>query len=135
MLLCLAIPAAAALLLPLVARADQRAPALFSAVESGDLSVVRQVLDRGADIEARNAEGLTPLMVAAKAGRAEVVRELLQRGAQVNARVGCYGITALTLAGTRDSDSEIAALLLQAGASREAPDERGRLRMIATELE
>lgn len=57
---------------------------LHLAAGAGHINVVRELLDRGADINARNNDKETPLHCAALYGRVEVVKELLQRGAEVN---------------------------------------------------
>jgi ankyrin repeat protein len=60
-------------------------PALLTeAAEAGHESIVRSLLDRGADVEG-SGTGLTPLVKAAKAGHESVVRLLLDRGADVEA--------------------------------------------------
>ena len=87
------------------------------------------------DLEARNAEGLTSLMVAVQTGHREMVRVLLQAGADVNARISFYGITALTLAKGSNSDPEIVKILIQEGASQDVRDDRARIPVIITELE
>ncbi len=58
---------------------------LFSAIEQGDLAGVNQIL--AADPEAgraRNAEGLTPIMVAAYWGRTEVLNRLVEVSGQLD---------------------------------------------------
>ena len=52
----------------------------------GDLSSVRGLLDSGADVDARDGDGMTALMFAAHGGHLAIVRELLLRGANVYAR-------------------------------------------------
>jgi len=44
------------------------------------------LLDSGANIEARNAEGDTPLLRAAAYGQTEIFQLLLERGAKMNVR-------------------------------------------------
>ena len=115
--------------------ADHNLMEFFAAVESGDFQVVSKILRSDVDIDARNADGLTPLMIAVEVGHVEIVRELLSKGADVNARIGFYGITALTLASRHGSDSEIFQLLIQAGARKDIHDDRSRIPVIVTELE
>ncbi|MFI2609173.1 ankyrin repeat domain-containing protein [Kitasatospora sp. NPDC018619] len=63
--------------------ADQ---ALLDAAHRGDPDAVRAALTAGADIEARDAEGRTPLLRAAFADRVAVARLLVGAGADVNAQ-------------------------------------------------
>jgi ankyrin repeat protein len=55
------------------------------AASEGRLTAVRYLLDEGADVNGRGADGTTPLSEAAFFGHAAVVKELLVRGADVNA--------------------------------------------------
>ncbi|MHC4777564.1 MAG: ankyrin repeat domain-containing protein [Planctomycetota bacterium] len=66
--------------------AKKLAEALFEAVDDGDLEETIKLLDGGADVDSRDAEKQTPLMVACEGGEVGLVRLLLERGADVNAR-------------------------------------------------
>lgn len=57
---------------------------LFLAAGEGKLDVVRYLLDEGADVNARENWGSTPLIEAAYSGHADVIKELLLRGADIN---------------------------------------------------
>ncbi|OJJ98125.1 hypothetical protein ASPACDRAFT_62375 [Aspergillus aculeatus ATCC 16872] len=59
---------------------------LIGAAEMGHLSVVRCLVDAGANLEARDTDDQTPLVHAAKNGRHEVLEFLLSRGADPNVR-------------------------------------------------
>ena len=61
------------------------APDLWQIAEIGRIEQLDQVLARGADVNACNDSGVTPLMVAAYHGRREMVRALIEHGADLNA--------------------------------------------------
>ena len=84
------------------------------ASQQGHLDVVRELLARGADVNARRNAGATALHHASWKGHAEVVRELLSRGAAVNARAS-NGRTPLINACDK-GQLAAATLLLDAGA-------------------
>jgi ankyrin repeat protein len=64
--------------------------------------VVRQLLYRGADVNAEAWFGLTPLHVAAQNDRFNVISELIARGAKVNAKYLEH--TPLDVAKSRDME-------------------------------
>jgi ankyrin repeat protein len=78
---------------------------LFLAAGQGRATVVRYLLDEGADVNAREKLGGTPLMEAAYAGYLEVIKELLFRGAEINA-IGNDG-TALDIAVSRNNAAAV----------------------------
>jgi len=59
--------------------------ALVNASFLGDLEVVLALLNVGADINAVNQNGNTPLLLAAQGNRLNIIRVLLDRGADINA--------------------------------------------------
>lgn len=60
---------------------------LFKAVTNGDISTVKALLDRGANVNAVEEKyGITPLHMAAYQGNMELVQLLLDRGANINAK-------------------------------------------------
>lgn len=61
-------------------------PAIMPASELGNVEQVRQLLELGADVNARFLEGFTPLHAAAASGQTNVVDLLLAKGANVNAQ-------------------------------------------------
>ncbi len=48
--------------------------ALHAAVRAGDLGAVRRLLAAGAEVNARDASGSTPLMSAARVGKLRILR-------------------------------------------------------------
>ena len=63
----------------------QNAPLLALFAHQGFEEMVALLMDFGADVNGRNADGITPLMFACQRGRSEVSRTLVQHGAVVNA--------------------------------------------------
>lgn len=59
--------------------------ALVSAARDQSPERIREMLDRGANVNCNDEEDVTPLMAAASAGRLDVIQLLLERGADVNA--------------------------------------------------
>jgi ankyrin repeat protein len=66
----------------------------------GDTTAVKLLLEHGADINAEDRSGKTPLMVAAARGRLGVLKVLLREGADVR-KVDIQGKTALRYAASR----------------------------------
>jgi ankyrin repeat protein len=79
-----------------------------------DGSAFRLLLEHGADINAQNQAGRTPLHRASFNGAVEVVRLLLEHGADVEVK-DKYGKTALQLA-AREGRDEVVKLLRERGA-------------------
>lgn len=111
-------------------------PALMWASEGGHIEIVRLLLDRGADVNAkRTKDGTTILMETAEEGHTDVVNLLLDRGAKVNVKRTKDGITALMEAADKchadivrlllDNDAEVNAKTTDDGttALMEAADE------------
>ena len=59
---------------------------LFKATAIGDLTQVRQLLDRGANVHAVDESGWTPLHQACSNGHRDIVGELLDRGASIHSK-------------------------------------------------
>ena len=86
----------------------------------GNTEVVRDLAERGADLEAFTRDRMNPLMLAANGGHVDTVRELIRHGANVNAR-GEQDSTPLMYA-AQNGDDAIVQVLLAAGAD---PNARG----------
>ena len=78
--------AAALFRLALPAVAADTQPDLLEAARKGKTPVVASLLAKGADLEMRDRNGRTPLMLAAQYGRTATVKLLLAKGATPDAR-------------------------------------------------
>jgi ankyrin repeat protein len=87
---------------------------LADAAEANDSAAVGKLLDRKADVNLVQADGMTALHWAAHHDNGELVKRLLAAGANVKA-ASRYGVTPLSLACT-NGNAEIVELLLAAGA-------------------
>jgi outer membrane protein assembly factor BamB len=96
------------------AKEDAR-EALWAAVRNADTKGAKALLDKGADVNAKNEIGITALWVAAGKGKPEVVQLLLGAGADVNARDGIWYETPLSMA-VAEGNAEVVTALLRAGA-------------------
>ncbi|XP_064002423.1 kinase D-interacting substrate of 220 kDa isoform X3 [Pogoniulus pusillus] len=57
---------------------------LLTYVEEGNVPALKALLEKCRDVDERNENGQTPLMLAAEQGNLEIVQELLKRGANCN---------------------------------------------------
>ncbi|OBT68808.1 hypothetical protein VE03_02103 [Pseudogymnoascus sp. 23342-1-I1] len=64
----------------------EKCTALHRAASGGCAKIIRFLIDRGVDVNARNWEERTPLHVAAKEGHEAAIRLLFENGADINAQ-------------------------------------------------
>ncbi|MCB1474065.1 MAG: ankyrin repeat domain-containing protein [Rhodobiaceae bacterium] len=88
---------------------------LHKAAHTGDMAALERLIGEGADIEARDGSGRTPLHVAAFASREDVVRALAAAGADMNA-LDRDAYDAVTIAAVAD-DVEMLQVALELGNS------------------
>jgi len=104
--------------------ATQATTDLHAAAWQGDAATVRRLAAAGADLNARDPFGSTPLIIAATFGRAEVARALVDAGADLGLR-NAEGSTALHVAAFFGREAVVQALL-SAGANRHLRNARER---------
>lgn len=95
-------------------------PALHIAVEGHSLEMAKLLLDAGAQINAQDEQGNTPLQFAFATGKLEIAKLLISRGADVSKAPQ----TALRMA-VKNGSVDLAKLLIEAGADINARDEEG----------
>jgi len=81
------------------------APDLVTAIRDADAQAVRTLIDNGADVNSRDSEGNTPLIMASFYASPKCVALLLEKGADANA-ANQAGITALIRAATNYEKTE-----------------------------
>ena len=93
---------------------------IWEAARTGNIEAVRQHLAAGADVNAKDAWGGTPLHYAASGGHKEIVELLIAKGAAVNAKRSDGG-TPLDWAEETGFNKETADLLRKHGATTTKP--------------
>ncbi|WCR59442.1 MAG: Phosphocholine transferase AnkX [Wolbachia endosymbiont of Ctenocephalides felis wCfeF] len=63
---------------------------LHIAAENGWLNIVKYLIDKDANINAKGEYGWTPLHIAAKNGKLDMIKYLTNKGANINAKDECY---------------------------------------------
>eukprot|EP00049_Salpingoeca_infusionum_P019554 m.362398 g.362398 ORF g.362398 m.362398 type:complete len:420 (+) comp20438_c0_seq1:138-1397(+) len=91
-----------------IARRKGKNTALHTALAQNKLAVVPYLLSQGADINARNDRGVTPLMIAVTASKGPaIIRTLLDAGADPTIKNWRYRKTALELAHDRGYEAGV----------------------------
>jgi len=97
---------------------------LLEAVRAGDIDSARKLLSAGADVDTRDSEGSTLLMLASHAGNLPMVKLLIEAGAAVNAGDERGWTPLMKAAYNADLDrgfADVAQALIDAGANVELP--------------
>ena len=89
------------------------------AARKGDVAKLKELLDKGADVNTKTQYGATALAYACDKGHIEVVKLLLERGANVNVRDTFYGEVPLGWALQRENLGIIKLLLDKGAEGRE----------------
>lgn len=102
---------------------DEATEALFIACSSLSGAAARSALARGAQINARDVFGCTPLSRAVSCGRQACLAELIAAGADVD--LPCYHGRTPIMAAAMAGQQRCAEMLIHAGANLQALDEQG----------
>lgn len=97
---------------------------LVKSVTAGDVAEVQRMLQAGADVNVRDEEGATLLMLASYAGNSAMVDALIKAGANVNAQDarGWSPLSRAVYNAEQDRGfAEVVQKLIDAGANIEAP--------------
>jgi ankyrin repeat protein len=106
---------------------------LHDAAKAGDIAQVRKMIAQGADVNAKDSRGMTPLFEASRTGHVEIskllIKEkaklLVERGTNVNTK-DAFDWTLLHWA-VRYGETEIARLLIKRGADVNAKDDKASI--------
>jgi len=105
--------------------AQPASTALHLAARTGDVTLLRQRLDAGDAVDARDERDMTPLHYAAEMGRLDAAGLLLDRGADPNARA-MGGMTPLHFAAML-AHPEMVGLLMRRGSRADLPNTSGMM--------
>ena len=88
---------------------------LIEAAKRGNLALLSQILEQGADINQQSEDGWTALIIAAACGHEIIVKHLIEKGAEIN-RHGWRpsmvpGLTALMAAASNGHETIVKHLL------------------------
>ena len=99
-------------------------PLFLDALESGNVDVVRQLIEEGLNVNLLRG-GVSPLMIAASRGQTEIAEAILQAGVNINAKSD-DGSTALHRAAFDQAETGVVWLLMESGIDVEAKNKAGK---------
>jgi ankyrin repeat protein len=102
---------------------------LLDAVAAANVTIMKRLIDAGADVDMRDMRGDTPLILATRQDDAETCRILLEADADPNSRDWCRGQTALSLASEKGHE-DMVCLLLSHDATISLADDKGTTPLI-----
>ena len=112
-----------------------RTPLMYATWKNRNLEVIAVLLKAGADVNAQDGNGMTPLMFAGHRSSPEAINLLLKAGADLEAR-DFLGETALIRAAVSIlNPAAIITTLVKAGADIEAQDNNGQTPLIRAVLD
>lgn len=104
-------------------RRERNCTSLMLGSYAGSEAKVRDLVERGADLEAKDVDGYTALMYACNKGHSEVVRILLAAGANPNARAADNSTPLMFAA--QHGHADFVRRLIEAGADASARGDHG----------
>jgi serine/threonine-protein phosphatase 6 regulatory ankyrin repeat subunit B len=107
--------------------------ALTWAAHAGHSDMVELLLDRGADIDAKDGYHMSALIQAAAEKHRDVVELLLKKRASTEGQDKANGMTALMWAVANEGSKEIVEMLLEHGADFEVEDNEGETALMQAE--
>ena len=108
--------------------------ALIDAAMDGNFEKVKLLIEKGADIDAKDNDGVTALMYVSRAGDLEIAKYLVENGTDINAKDSDWGYTALIYA-AEHGNLEIVKYLVEKGANVNIKDNHGRTALDLAETE
>lgn len=102
---------------------DELNKSLIDAAKNGNIVKVKELISRGADVNAKTNQNATALIYASLNGHTETVKELIAKGADLNAKTN-EGFTAIMYA-SQNGHTDVVKELIEKGADVNAKTNNG----------